>query len=219
VTVPGAAGRTSRQGVKAHAGVNGTAVTRMPVTTPEQTFLDMAATLDMVALVILGDSLIRAGRTSAAALRDAALAWRSRGAKRARRAAGYVRDGVDSAMETRLRMLLVLAGLPTPDVNFVLLHPDGSWWMRFDLCYPSLKLIIEYDGRRHAEDSDQWLHDLKRREALDRMGWRIIGVTSQDYYEAPEEVLRRVRDALIDRGMAGVRRRFKTEWTRHIVGA
>ena len=51
--------------------------------------------------------------------------------------------------------------------------------MRFDLCYPSLKLIIEYDGRRHAEDSDQWLHDLKRREALDRMGWRILVVTSQ----------------------------------------
>ena len=217
--MPDAAGRTSRQGVKAHAGVNGTAVTRMPVTTPEQTFLDMAATLDMVALVVLDDSLIRAGRTSAAALRDAALAWRSRGAKRARRAAGYVRDGVDSAMETRLGMLLVLAGLPTPEVNFVLLHPDGSWWIRFDLCYPSLKLIIEYDGRQHAEDSDQWLHDLKRREALDRMGWRIIVVTSQDYYEAPEEVLRRVRDALIDRGMAGVRRRFKTEWTRHIVGA
>jgi hypothetical protein len=68
-------------------------------------------------------------------------------------------------------------------------------------------------------DSDQWLHDLKRREALDRMGWRIIVVTNQDYYEAPEEVLRRVRDALIGRGMAGVRGRFKTEWTRHIIGA
>ena len=66
--------------MKAHAGVNGTAVTRfrsMPVTTPEQTFLDMAATLDMLALVVLGDSLIKAGRTSAAALRDASLAWRS----------------------------------------------------------------------------------------------------------------------------------------------
>jgi very-short-patch-repair endonuclease len=222
VTVPGTAGRTSRQGVKAHAGVNGAAVTSfrgLPVTTPNQTFLDLAATLDLVALVVLGDSLIKAGRTNAAALRDAARAWCGRGAKRARRAARYVRDGVDSAMETRLRMLLVLAGLPTPDVNFILRHPDGSWWMRFDMCYPSLKLIIEYDGRQHAEDSDQWLHDLKRREALDRMGWRIIVVTKQDYYEAPEEVLRRVRDALIDRGMAGVRRRFKTEWTRHISGA
>ena len=63
------------------------------------------------------------------------------------------------------------------------------------------------------------LHDLKRREALDRMGWRIIVVTSRDYYDTPEEVLRRLRDALIDRGMVGVRSRFKTEWMRHIVGA
>lgn len=222
VTVPPTAVRSSRQGVKAHAGVIGAAVTRfrnLAISTPEQTFLDLATCLDLVALVVVGDSLIRAGRTTAAALHDAALAWRGRGAKLARRAARYVRDGVDSAMETRLRMLIVLAGLPTPQVNFILRHPDGSWWMRFDLCYPSLKLIIEYDGRQHAEDDDQWLHDLKRREALDRMGWRIIVVTSRDYYDTPEEVLRRLRDALIDRGMLGVRRRFKTEWMRHIVGA
>jgi very-short-patch-repair endonuclease len=127
--------------------------------------------------------------------------------KLARRAARYVREGVDSAMETRLRLLLVLAGLPVPDVNVILRHPDGSWWMRFDPCYPSLKLIIEYDGRHHAEDSEQWLHDLKRREALDRMGWRVIVVTMHDYYDAPEEILHRVRDALIERGMVGVRRR------------
>jgi hypothetical protein len=114
VTVSGKAGRTSRQGVKAHAKLDGTAVTRfrnLPVTTPEQTLLDLATGLDLVALVVLGDSLIRAGRTSTAVLRDAATAWRGRGAKLARRAARYVRDGVDSAMETRLRMLLVLASL------------------------------------------------------------------------------------------------------------
>jgi very-short-patch-repair endonuclease len=222
VTVPAKAGRSARQGVKAHAGGTGAAVTRlrgMPISSPEQTFLDLAVSLDLVALVVLGDSLIRARRTSAAALRDAALAWRGRGAKRARRAAHHIRDGVHSAMETRLRMLLVLAGFPGPVVNFILRHPNGSWWMRFDLCYPSLKLIIEYDGRQHAEDGEQWLHDLKRREALDAMGWRIIVVTRSDFYDAPEEILRRVRDALVDRGMVGVRRRFKTEWTRHIIGA
>jgi len=132
------------------------------------------------------------------------MAWHGRGGKLARRAARYVREGVDSAMETRLRLLLVLAGLPVPEVNVILRHPDGSWWMRFDLCYPSLKLIIEYDGRHHAEDSEQWLHDLKRREALDRMGWRVIVVTMHDYYDAPEEVLHRVRDAF-DRARNGRR--------------
>jgi hypothetical protein len=222
VTVPAMTGRSSRQGVKAHAGGNAAAVTRfrnLPISTPEQTFLDLATNLSLVALVVLGDSLIKAGRTSAAALCDSAHAWRGRGAKTARRAARHVRDGVDSAMETRVRMLLVLAGPPVPEVNFILHRPDGSWWMRFDLCYPSLKLIIEYDGRHHAEDSEQWLHDLKRREALDRMGWRIIVITRYDYYDAPEEILRRVRDALIDLGMTRVPRRFRTEWTRHIVGA
>jgi very-short-patch-repair endonuclease len=163
------------------------------ITTPERTFLDLATSLNLVALVVLGDSLIKAGRTGAATLRDAATACRGRGAKLARRAARYLREGVDSAMETRLRMLLVLAGLPVPEVNYILRHPDGSWWMRFDLCYPSLRLIIEYDGRHHAEDSDQWLHDLKRREALDRTGWRIIVVTRHDFYDTPEEVLRRVQ--------------------------
>ena len=222
VTVPGKSGRSSRQGVMSHAGVDGAALIRfrdLPISSPEQTFLDLAAGLDLVALVVLGDSLVKGARTNAAALRDAALVWRGRGAKRARRAARYVRAGVDSAMETRVRMLLLLAGLPVPEVNFLLRYPDGSWWMRFDLCYPSLKLIIEYDGRQHAEDSEQWLHDLRRREALDRMGWRIIVVTRHDYYDTPEEVLCRARDALIDRGMVGVRRRFKTDWARHIVGA
>jgi hypothetical protein len=131
VTVPGTGGRTSRQGVKAHTSVAGTAVTRfrnLPLTTPEQTFIDLATGLNLVALVVLGDSLIKAGRTSADALRDAATAWRGRGAKLARRAARQVRHGVDSAMETRLRMLLILAGLPAPEVNFILRHSDGSWW-------------------------------------------------------------------------------------------
>lgn len=50
VTVPGKAGRTSRQGVKAHAAVEGTAVTSFPnlsITPPERTFSDLATSLDL----------------------------------------------------------------------------------------------------------------------------------------------------------------------------
>jgi very-short-patch-repair endonuclease len=178
-----------------------------------QTFLDLAATgLDLVALVVLGDSLIRSCRTSARQLADAAIAWRGRGAKLARRAARYVRGGVDSVTESRLRMLLVLAGFPEPQVNFIMRHPDGSWRMRFDLCYPALKLIVEYDGRQHAMTTAQWQRDLKRREELDALGWRIIVVTAADLFDAPDQVLARVRGALIERGATGIRRQFKTEW-------
>ncbi|HTF40715.1 MAG TPA: DUF559 domain-containing protein [Propionibacteriaceae bacterium] len=219
VTVPGDAGGTVRRGVKAHAAADGTATTRiraLPITTPEQTFLDLAAAgIDLVALVVLGDSLVRACKTSARELVDAANRWRGRGAKQARRAARYVRDGVDSVMESRLRMLLVLAGLPAAQVNFIVRHPDGSWRMRFDLCYPALKLIIEYDGRQHAMNTAQWQRDLKRREELDALGWRLIVVTAEDLYDAPEQVLVRVRAALIERGATGIRRQFKTEWLRY----
>jgi very-short-patch-repair endonuclease len=219
VTVPGQTGRTVRRGVKSHAAADGAATTRfraLPITTPEQTFLDLAAAgLDLVALVVLGDSLIKACGTAARELFDATMAWRGKGAKLARRAAHYVRDGVDSAMESRLRMLVVLAGLPVPQVNFILRHPDGSWRMRFDLCYPALKLIIEYDGRQHAKNSAQWQRDLKRREVLDALGWRIIVITADDFYNAPEQILARVRAALIERGATGIRRQFKTEWLRY----
>jgi very-short-patch-repair endonuclease len=223
VTVPGPAGRTVRRGVKAHTAPDGAATTRirsLPITTPAQTVLDLAAVgLDLLALVVLGDSLIKSCRTSARELLDVAIAWHGRGAKQARRAARYVRDGVDSAMESRLRMLLVLAGLPEPQVNFIMRHLDGSWRMRFDLCYPALKLIIEYDGRQHARDSAHWQRDLKRREELDALGWRLIVVTAADLYDAPEQVLARVQTALIERGARGIRRQVKTEWLRYFAAS
>lgn len=54
--------------------------------------------------------------------------------------------------------------------------------------------------------------DLKRREELDALGWRIIVVTAADLFDAPDQTLARVRAALIERGATGIRRQFKTEW-------
>jgi hypothetical protein len=218
VTVPGEAPRTRRQGIKAHSTRGSTKTSTLQglaIASPTQTFLDLACSLDLVELVVLGDSLVKAKRVTPEDLVAAASEWVGNGVVRARRAARFARKGVDSPKETRLRMLLVLAGLPEPTVNVIIRNPDGSWRMRFDLSYPGLKLIIEYDGRQHAENSGQWRRDLSRREELDGLGWRLIVVTSDDLRDAPEAVLNRVRDALIDRGAVGIRRRFKTEWMRY----
>ncbi|HVD53127.1 MAG TPA: DUF559 domain-containing protein [Propionibacteriaceae bacterium] len=218
VTVPGEAPRTRRQGIKAHSTRGSTKTSTLQglaIASPTQTFLDLACSLDLVELVVLGDSLVKAKRVTPEDLVAAASEWVGNGVVRARRAARFARKGVDSPKETRLRMLLVLAGLPEPTVNVIIRNPDGSWRMRFDLSDPGLKLIIEYDGRQHAENSGQWRRDLSRREELDGLGWRLIVVTSDDLRDAPEAVLNRVRDALIDRGAVGIRRRFKTEWMRY----
>ena len=96
-------------------------------------------------------------------------------------------------------------------MNFILRAPDGSWRRRFDLCYPGYRLIVEYDGRKHAFDQ-QWSGELTRREELDELEWRIIVVESAGS-TGPAGLLR-VRTALQSRGVR-VPKTFKLKRTRH----
>lgn len=84
------------------------------------TFIALASCLSLVELVVVGDAMVRMQLVSEADLREKTKASSERHAVLARRAAGLVRRGVDSPMETRLRLLIVLAGLPEPEVN----HPS-----------------------------------------------------------------------------------------------
>jgi hypothetical protein len=154
------------------------------MSTPIQAFLDLAsAGASLVDLVIAGDSLVKANDLDPALFIVGAAVFHGRNASHARRAASLVRAGVDSPMETRIRLLIVLAGLPEPQVNFIVRLANGKWRWRFDLCYPEYKLIIEYDGRHHAYNDEQWSRDLERREWLDQDGWRIVIVVSEGIYE------------------------------------
>jgi hypothetical protein len=190
-----AAHRVSRGGQE-YATVRG-----VKLTTPAQTFLDLAADLGLVDLVVLGDSLVKTKRVTPAHLVEAAAAFRGRSRRMARRAAGLVRAEVDSPMETRLRLLLVLAGLPEPVINHKIRWPGGTVRFRFDLSYPEYRLIIEYDGRQHAESDDQWGTDLDRREWMDGGKWRLIVVRSKGIYSTPALTLQRVIGAMRDQGM------------------
>ncbi len=213
-----AGNRSERRGVRAHAALRGSELTTLDgltITTPEQTFLDLARELSLVDLVVLGDSLVRLGRTTPDALLRMARQQHGRGAKLARRAAGYVRSGVDSPMESRLRMLIVLAGLPEPVVDFHLLDERGRVVMRFDLSYPELKLLVEYDGRQHAEDDAQWNRDVERRELLDELGWRLLVVRANDIYADPGRTLDRIDHALRSRGAAHLPGKLRPEWRQH----
>lgn len=220
VCVPAGGRRTQRRGIHAHEAGSGSETTMLcglPVSSPTQTFLDLAGVLDLVQLVVAGDSLVRSELVTCQDLIAAADGWSGRGARLGRRAARLVRPGVDSPMETRLRMLIVLSGLPEPQVNFILRDEEGHWVVRFDLCYPDLKLIIEYDGRQHAENDQQWARDIERREYLDRHGWRILVVRSAGVYVEPARTLQRVAAALRERGRrpAG---KPKEEWRRFFPG-
>lgn len=176
----------------------------MRVTHPYTTFIELAGWLSLVDLAILGDALVRRKGLSLQGLLRACAQSTDYYAGAARLAASYVREDVDSPMETRLRMLIVLAGLPEPQVNFKLYDDDGTWRRRFDLSYPRIKLIVEYDGRQHADDPVQWGRDLERREEFDDEGYRILVVTSRGIFVEPHRTLLRVRRQLILRGWGDV---------------
>ena len=138
--------------------------------------------------------------------------------RRAREAAAYVRPGVDSPMETRLRMLLVLAGIPEPEVNLTLRDVDGEPVRRFDLSWPGVKVVVEYDGRHHVVREDAWERDLDRRESMDADGWRLLVVTSRGIYAEPERTVSRVFDVLRARRLPSLPARPSDAWRPHFPG-
>lgn len=222
ISVPGPGlTRSIRRGIAAHrADPRFRAVSHrgLLVASPATVFLQMAAVApDLVELVVLGDSLVRAGRTTPEELVEVAKAWDGKGARRARRAAGLVRRGVDSPMESRLRMLIVLAGYPEPIVNVIIRHENGEWRVRLDLSYPHLKLVVEYDGWQHRLDQGQWSSDIKRREWLEGQGWRVLVINSEAFYGDPVDTLRRIREAMVDRGERRLPPRPPAVWVRQFV--
>lgn len=187
------------------------------LTTPTQTFIDLGSCLDLVQLVVLGDRLVRRQRTTPEQLRIAAQNWDGPHQNLVCRAAELVRPGVDSVPESRLRMLIVLSGLPEPTVNHILRDPEtGDWLRRCELAYKELKLAIEYEGRHHRDGDDIWAADIERREDLDHDAWRIVQVISDGLFKTPLRTLQRIERARVDRGARPTM--FRDEWKRYFPG-
>lgn len=210
VTVPRDADRRSRVGVKAHVAnlqQEDIRILRgLRVTAPHRLFLDLAGTLHLVDLVIVGDWLVRQELTTVSSLRAYCSASSAAHARHARTAAALVRDKVDSPMETRVRLLLVLAGLPEPVVNLEIRDAAGVLLRRLDLAYPAVRVAVEYDGRHHVDLVDQFEDDAVRRDDLAHDDWRLVTVTSRGIFRTPHETVQRVWRALDARGYAYLRR-------------
>lgn len=221
VSVPRAGQRRRHQGVKVHVGgphAHTRVVRGVHVSDPRILFVEMAGLLGLVDLVVLGDAMVRRGLLSPAALVDFCGAVTHPSAAASRRAAAYVRADVDSPMETRLRMLLVLAGLPEPDINLKIRDVDGDVLRKYDLSYPAARVAVEYNGKVHVLTAEAWEADLERRGAIDDDGWRLLPVISSGIFRTPEKTLLRVHRVLLARGLSGVPARLGDEWRAHFPG-
>lgn len=156
------------------------------VTSPLRTAWDLARRPDTVEAVVALDALAGLGRFAPSALLDRrASAPGARGCRRLDRVVELADPRAESPMESRLRLVLVLAGLPRPEAQFRL-DVDGRE-VRFDLAYPAVKLAIEYDGGRHDGDLDR-----RRDVRAGRLGWYTARFTARDI-AAPEATAESVR--------------------------
>lgn len=191
---------------------------RIPTSTYTQLFVELATLIPLVDLVAAGDHMVYKQHVTLAELREYCAEQSGPGAAAARRAVAYVRENVESVMETKLRMLCVLAGLPEPEVQIRIVDERGRLLRRHDMGYRDQRIAIEYDGRQHAEDDQQWEHDVSRREASDDDEWRTIIVLAKGIYREPENTLRRIHQLALKRGVPGVPRRLRDDWRRHFPG-
>lgn len=183
-------------GVDGHVGLDPSTVIEVhgvPVVAPERTFVHLAATWRRDDLVVIGDAMLRRWTTHEDLHEVVAGLGRRRGILRARDALRLVVPGVDSPMETRVRLLLLDAGLPCPQIGVDITDHTGAWLARPDLSYPDLKIAIEYDGDHHRTDRRQWRRDRYRDEQLRDAGWIVIPLTADDVLRHPQRTAYRIR--------------------------
>jgi very-short-patch-repair endonuclease len=96
-------------------------------------------------------------------------------------------------METRLRLLLVIARLPRPQAQVSLYDDLGHFLGRPDFYYPLHRLALEYDGAYHRENLTG---DNRRQNRLVDAGYRLLRFTAADVLSAPDSVVALVRRAL-----------------------
>lgn len=86
------------------------------------------------------------------------------------------RVGSESPRETALRLMLVRNGLPEPELNVEIFDERGTFIARMDMLYPRWKVAVEYDGRHHAADPQQFEKDADRWEMIRRQGYRLVRI-------------------------------------------
>ena len=204
-SVPGA----RRKGVIGHRVIAAEdeveSVDGIRISTRPRTWLDMARLLPLNDLVCMGDELIRVPRqalegrdTPFATLEELhALVERHpnlQGVVRARQALELMRVGADSAPESLLRLAMLDAGIPEPELQLKL-RSDDPFSPSADLGFRHRRVAIQYDGGHHLAEA-QTLSDRRRNKAFEAAGWTVLVFRRDDLADGFELATKKIRKAL-----------------------
>ena len=166
-------------------------------------WIQLAPQLTERELVVMGDGLLRRQRP----LSHLDYLWQRvelnagrRGQRKLLAALAQVRARTDSPRESELRLDLIAAGLPEPEVNPKILDTSGRFLGFGDLVYFEQKVVVEYDGQQHRTNDRQFGHDVTRLNGLTEDRWIVIRVTKEHWAARHRVAIPQVRRALLAGG-------------------
>lgn len=203
--------RVDARGIEAHhlTLVDGDVVIwkGIRMTSVARTWIDLAAVLTLSELVAAGDAVLwrKHPLSTRARLRYAVDAYSGRrGVADLRRALPLLTDRADSPPESELRVAILEAGLPAPEINAPVSSPDGAFVAQPDLSWRRYRTALEYEGDHHRVDRSQWFEDIRRINELQKIRWAGIRASASDYRD-PRNLIEQLTASLFNGGWDGRR--------------
>lgn len=176
----------------------------IPVSSPSRTWLDLAHQLPLRYVIATGDQLIRRPRPGLE-LRSLPYADKEglyrlirqhpnmKGVEKARLALAEMRIGADSIPETFLRLAMVDANLPEPELQ-LRLDPRDPLSPAADLGYREYRIAVQYDGAHHRS-REQQTRDNRRDELFIHAGWFYFKPNADDLADGFRSLVSRIKQA------------------------
>jgi hypothetical protein len=180
------------------------------ITTYPRLWAELGRTLSEKELVALGEHLLRRavgsrrelfdrGPALLGELRAVALSWAGRSTRRKLlRALERMRIGSDSPTETELRLAIVEAGLPEPELQIT--EAEGAWsgarTATADMGWRAAKVVVQYEGEHHSHQIDD---DVARDAVFQARGYIIVRVAKSDRRQGFRTVIETLRGLLAER--------------------
>lgn len=159
-------------------------------------FVDVARAQSLIEAVAFGDCVLRSGAATLDQLLTALdRAGGLRGVRGAREVVPHLEPRSESLMESRLRMRLVLGGVPRPEAQWDV-YTDAGHLGRGDLQVEGV--VLEYDGREQRLSPVAFTAERRRQTSIAETALEIRRFTAADYYRRPgpavcAEVMRAIR--------------------------
>ena len=169
------------------------------VTGAARTVADILRTSALAEAVSVADAALHRGLLEGSELRSE-IAGGVRSNLRARTALDRCDGRAESPLESRLRLLLTLGGLPPDDLQHEV-REAGRFVARVDLWYEA-GVVVEADGYEFHRDRADYVADRRKSQAYARLGLTLLRFSWEDVHARPDVVVETGRTVLARRRAA-----------------